>query len=220
MNTLKEFSQWLEEESRTPRFSIKKMKQIGSGGVSQESQVEMYQYLKKTLGESSWSGSFRYTWILDEQRVLKLIKSVDQVSQNQQELRNSECLGSEFAVQVFDYHPRFYWIIEERVEPLSEHQFIEQFNNKLGTKFKERTMLANDLDMDTILMITNVINHIVVGKERPSYQNIYPLFKRSNWFMGLAEKLRGCEVSSNDFHHENWGIRLGTGEFVLLDLGF
>jgi len=221
MKTLKEFNAWLEEE-QSFEFSIEKLKKIGTGPVSQETQVEIYRYLQKTLGQSSWSGSFRYTWPLDDQRVLKLIKGVDRISQNQQELKNSRCLGHDYAVQVLDYHPQFYWLIEERVEHLSDEQFVAEFNKKLGTNFGESVEGGHGGEMSTSFMITTVISNIVGGhmKRNDSYFKFYPYFLKSEWFAPLAEKLETCQVSSDDFHNENWGIRPGTGELVLLDLGF
>jgi hypothetical protein len=109
MKTLKEFTQWLEEETATHSdFSIEELKRIGKGAsVNQETQVAIYRYLKSTLGQSNWSGSFRYAWILDEQRILKLIKGVDRISQNQQELKNSTCLFLTFAPMILRYFQVF-----------------------------------------------------------------------------------------------------------------
>jgi predicted aldo/keto reductase-like oxidoreductase len=222
MKTLKEFSRWLEEEqsAKTPKFSIKKMKQLGSGVVDQQAQVQMYEYLNKTLGASNWSGSFRYTWILDDQRVLKLIKGVDRISQNKQELKNSQCLGPSYSVQVLDHHPQFYWLIEERVEHVDDEQLVALFNERLGTKFTNRTETLSGIDIDTTFMIMNVISDLVRNKKRQAYRDIYKHFENSEWFVGLLTKLKMCKVSSDDFITENWGLRKNTNELVLLDLGF
>jgi hypothetical protein len=222
MKTLKEFTQWLEEETATHSdFSIEELKRIGKGAsVNQETQVAIYRYLKSTLGQSNWSGSFRYAWILDEQRILKLIKGVDRISQNQQELKNSTCLGSHFSVQVLDYHPQFYWLIEERVNQLSEQEFVEEFSKQTGIKLEERTEFDDGLSLTTSIVLTDIVEHFVTGKKRDRYKTIYSKFSKSKWFMSLINKLKGCKVSSEDFHFENWGIRPSTGELVLLDLGF
>lgn len=222
MKTLKEFSRWLEEEqsAKTPKFSIKKMKQLGSGVVDQQAQVQMYEYLKKTLGASNWSGSFRYTWILDDQRVLKLIKGVDKIYQNKQELKNSKCLGPTYSVQVLDHHPQFYWLIEERVEHVDDEQLVALFNERLRTKLTNRTETLSGIDMDTTFMIMNIISDLVRNKKRQAYRDIYKQFESSEWFVGLLTKLKMCKVSSDDFITENWGLRKNTNELVLLDLGF
>lgn len=223
MKTLKEFTTWVEEETMVhTEFSIETLKAIpvSTTRITNKELAKIEQYVNHTLGQSAGKGSFRKIWIIDDNRILKLVKDADHVFQNQQEKMNTECVGVSYSAQVLDHHPQFYWLIEERVEPLSSSNFVAQFAKQLRTKLGPETKLADGVGMTTWFMITNVIGDLVSGKEDERYRNIYPLFRKSRWFTGLVKKLQGCNVSSEDFHYENWGIRPSTGEFVLLDLGF
>jgi hypothetical protein len=230
MRTLKEFTTWLnEEEAASPKFSIEQLKTIGVGDVSKENLVATHKYINRAFGPPKWEGSYRYAWPLENGTVLKVAKKINGIEQNENELRNSKCLGPEFSVQVIDYHPQFYWLVEEKVDELSEAEFVQEFNKKLGTSFQNRMEIDDDININTALLITDVIEDLVNGVKNKRYKKIYPLFTKSvwfdttsepTWFETLLSKLKGCNVSSNDFHHENWGIRPSTGEFVILDLGF
>jgi hypothetical protein len=222
MKTLKEFAAWIAEETDALQpFSIEHLKTIALDEPIRISKLnDINFYVRGTLGRPIASGSFRRTWIIDDKRVLKVVIDVVSIGQNEQEKLNAECVGSKYSVQVIEHHPLFYWLIEERVTPLSEMDFVNHFNQRLSTDFGKRMDLEQYGTKSTSFAITDIINDFVTGQRRRQYKIIYPLFERSEWFKGLIESLKGCEVSSNDFHYENWGIRPSTGELVILDLGF
>lgn len=218
MKSLKEFVQWLEEE--TEEFSIEKLKTFGTEKVSHHIKNQLFSYISKHLGNPKWGGDFRYAWPLDENKVLKLAKNLEGVEQNKLEYKNSQCMGSKYAVQVLDHHHQFYWLIEERLGQLEDNEFYAAINKKLGTNFGDRVMMPSGISIDSTLVIIGIIIDMVQKRRRAKYQEFYPYFENSEWFLGLVGVLEGCTVGYHDFHSGNWGIRPSTGELVILDLGF
>lgn len=203
MKTLKEFVNWLEEEKSPFSFDVFKTK---------SNLVEIRQYLNQTGKRPIGTGQTRTTWGIDEQHVVKVLNAKEDIDQNIQELKNSQCLGPTYSVQVLDHHPQFLWLLEERLQVVGDQ--IETYLHNLGV----------DVSSDQIDMLID----IGVSKEtkqshpRSAYlenQHVL-LYGENDWYTGLIDKLKHCNVHSEDFHSTNWGIRASTGKLVLLDLGF
>lgn len=116
-------------------------------------------------------------------------------------------------VQVLDYHPEFWWIIEERLNRIGSNDFISEFQKKLKMNFSD----LQEGDIQEIIACG--------ASENPYdyyhyYQEMNSKFLQSKWYRKLIDGLKKCHVSSEDFHNENWGVRPSTGDLVILDLGF
>lgn len=222
MRTLKEFMSWVDQETlKEGQFDLDGLKTVPSHQDPKFELLFIKRYLTQTLGQPITTGTYRFAWFLDEKTVIKIPKETQFLVQNENEVRNAACMGKEHTIQVFDHHPRFYWIIEERVRPLSEEEFVQEFSNQIGVPLDMETELSPDIpDFGTALLITDMIE-AMVNNERPKrYESVRWMFEKSPWLTKLIKKLQGCKVSGSDFHNENWGIRPSTGELVLLDLGF
>jgi hypothetical protein len=213
MKTLKEFSTWFNEETSHNVFSVEELKQ-------KVSHLEITQYAYKTLGQPINKGTYRSAWVIDEQRILKIVHETNFTNQNRQELKNSKCLGSVYSIEVFDNHPEFIWLIQERVQGLrTDEELVRAFGNAIGTQLPDE-LEVDGVERSTSELITTVIDNLANNERVWKYEPIYEIFEESDWFNGLIEQLRKCRVSSSDFHYENWGTRQSTGQLILLDLGF
>lgn len=203
----REFRRVLREEAAMG-FDLEHLKTLTNEDL--DNTEEITAYLRRTLGNPLGNGEFRTTYALGADKVLKLART--DRTQNSNEVKNSKCLPRPYVVQVLDYDPNYWWIIEERLKPLSGEEFVAAIEARIpGMEF--------DHDMD----ITSAIE--VGAAENPydydlHYQELNREMLKSPWYAKLIKVLKKCKVSSEDFHNENWGIRPSTGELVLLDLGF
>lgn len=167
---------------------------------------DILDYCFDTLGKPN-KGAARFAWNLNDSQVLKVVRELKYVDQNQQELKNIECVGERFAVKVYDFDKfNQFWIIEERVEAYPEAydnpKFIEKMNSILGTNYDDWFPI----------MGLFAIQGYDETKEK--------LLKTNAWFQNIVKALEDCDVGTEDLHPGNWGIRPSTGELVILDLGF
>lgn len=218
MKTLKEFSEWLEEQATRPPFDFEEF-------LKAETFLKALRYLVvtdlKQLGMGT--GTFRAAFQLDQSRIIKIAKIQVGIQHNQKEVRNAACLGPDNAIKVFDHHPEFWWIIEERADLVDDTEFVELFFGKLG-------LSQNDYPYFNETDIREVISIAKSGKQDSQYPDDYVFQKQlkasrnwlrdSVWFRELIQSLRGCDAGSDDFGANNWGVRLGTNDLVLIDLGF
>jgi hypothetical protein len=125
-------------------------------------------------------------------------------------------MGEVYAPKLYDFHPFFYWMLMERIEPITtEAQFVEQFSKHVGLELQPR-MVINGIDSNLALVITNLIG----GFQTKTYRDLLNKFGESTWFKSLISRMKKCRMDPGDLHYENWGLRPSTGELVLLDLGF
>lgn len=217
MKTLKEFNQWLEEEDNSkPEFNFEQFSRLGS-------RVEAVRYLVKTKIQKLGSGTFRTAFQLDSTRVIKIATMDEGIGHNQREFYHAKCIGQEYSIKVLDHHPDFWWLIEERAELLDDEQFIASF-------FQHLRVNQNDYQWFDDTDIRQAIELAQSGRTTSRYKEDFvfeKLFKAtqlwlktSPWYRGLIANLKGCRVGSDDFGTNNWGIRPGTGELILIDLGF
>lgn len=181
------------------------------------------QYLDSHL-EKVGEGHFRITYGLDENTVIKINKpNSEDTMQNAQEARNSRCLPKRYVVQVLDKHPEFWWIVMERLQGLSRERFVAEFEKRIGSLVPYK---PDGRGYDLEQKESRIMMAIEFGVQPYNSQSQGEIMKTHNewmknkWYAGLISALRKCQVQSDDFHHKNWGIRPGTGELVLLDLGF
>lgn len=206
MKTLRDFLLFLEkEEARAPRhFSLEQLK-----GLSTFREILIY--TDTNLGKPNSEGHFRKVWDVGEGMVLKLAKLRSYASQNMQEKKNLDCLGTDFAVKLIDYdQANFFWLLEEKLTPVSSEEFLSYFNSKLNQKFYN--------SMDVILLFTMLTQE---RAEFPEYRKIEQNLSETNqWFREFKSAIQSCNVPSWDFRPANWGRRTSSGDLVLLDVGF
>lgn len=193
-----------ELSAASNQFSIEEL-------ISIQTRRDVYTYLNQTLGHPLNGGSARIVYAIDDKTVIKYAYDGDYY-QNENELRNSKCLGKHYAVQVFQHHPEFWWLIEERL--------TQTTRTSLPEKFHELTGMLTDVATIKELFGFNSIKNDWDGIVHETTKVLHDKLMQNQWYSGLKKSLDGCGVSAIDFGFPNWGIRDSTGELVLLDLGF
>lgn len=204
MKTMKELLLFLEEEQSRTSFSIEKLKSLS---IFREVLI----YVESSLGAAQAQGGYRKTWDIGDGTVLKVVKLKSHTSQNIKEKENIECLGPRFAVRLIDHDAvNHFWLLEEKLEPVSPEEYVDHFNRLLGQRF--------DSSMEFGTLFTMLTQKRL---ELPEYRALQrKLFEENEWFRAFQAAIQGCNVPSWDFRPANWGRRPSTGEIVLLDLGF
>jgi hypothetical protein len=166
--------------------------------------TEIENYCRDTLGKPSGYGSGRIVWVIDQDTIIKVAR-YQPSKQNEKEFERSLCIGSEYAVQVIDYDINgFKWLIEERVETFkTDNNFVKYMNKKLGFEFEDYFQIVD--------MFSGFYYMKNIRDE---------LLKANKWLKDFLYTIQTCNMSSHDFHPGNWGVRLSTGELILIDLGF
>jgi hypothetical protein len=206
----KEFMRCIQEDTSDGVFSMQQLNAC-------HSLEEAFDYLTRTLKYLN-EGMYRATFLLDKTRVIKIALPQADDNQNAQELENSKCLPKNYVVQVVDHHPDFWWIIEEKLTPMNEVEFVSKFLSVTGQEDLEM-----EYDMDDQAISSSIelgVYGTVFSENKLKIVKYHRAFSQSPWYMGLIKALKKCQVSSADFHAGNWGIRPTTGELVILDLGF
>ena len=164
-------------------------------------------------------GQARVAYAVDDDKVLKVALSDNKAYQNKNEVQNTKCIGSQYAVQVLDYDPKFFsWILEEKVDSISRLVLVNKMNSLMGFEGTEFKFIGAADIQD---FFADMHNLLAGRSDDQRYQQRHNLLMKGNrWYVGLLGKLQKCKVASWDFHHQNWGIRPSTGELVLLDVGF
>jgi hypothetical protein len=191
-----------EEKGVSSSFSLEDLK-----AIPDIQGVLTYCYDK--LGKPSGDGQGRTVWVIDPSKIIKVLrKTTREGNQNEQEFKNSFCVGKKYAVQVLDYDLNgFKWLIEENVKTFDEQdqsgEFVRTINKVLNFEFEDAGEVAD----------------LFAGW--PKLDDIRDhLMETNEWFRELMKAVEHCDVSSHDFHAGNWGIRPSTGELILIDLGF
>lgn len=190
-----------EIPTKTGPFSLEILQNIAN-------ESHILKYIRQTLKKPISNGEYRSVWAIDNNTILKLAPKTRE--QNKTEVANAKCLGEKFAIKIMAAHSQYLWVIEERVQTLNEEQFMQKFNQLTGMNYTS--------PMQIILLFSNIRStnsqSIIKGQQAVQQPTNNP------WFRELADKLKQCNINSNDFHASNWGIRPSTGDLVILDLGF
>lgn len=169
---------------------------------------QTFDYLNRTLGHPKQGGQARVTYPLDKGMVIKFAYD-GAYDQNESEVRNSLCLGPDYAVSVIHHHPEFWWLVEERVEIFhNPNDFNEALFKVVGIRLTGAFDFPDAIQCEIHEKISDKAAHI--NEE----------LKQSPWYQELITRLKRCNVAARDFTYANWGIRSSSGELVLLDLGF
>lgn len=205
MKSLAEFHSWLREEQEGPtKFSAEYAKTLNT-------RPAIADYLHKTLGQPVANGMFRRIWEIDDDTIIKFGDS----EQNGNEYEHSKCLGPRFAVKVLDHHPQFHWIIEEHLMVLGTRELLTRLSKLVGKELGSSREIMNFFSASAKSMQNGL--KFAAPEWKTEFETLY---SKNEWFHNLMDGLKNCDVIAEDFHDENWGLRLETGELVLLDLGF
>lgn len=200
INSLREFMKFLlheEVQLNSLTFDLNKLKSIKGFDDIRAYIYDNLKYLAR--------GSARTTYVIDNDTILKFVNTPYFNSHNKNEVKHATCLGQSHAPIIVDYDKEnFYWIVEERLQPITGDELFDKLEQLIGVRFKSWTKLKD--------FFSNTHN-----PGNPEFDEVY---ERSEWLRKLVDEIRTCDVSADDFHDENWGIRQSTGELVLLDLGF
>lgn len=208
MKTLREFTGWLEEETK-PEFDFDHFSKL--------ERPKALRYLVQTNLKKINSGATRSVFRLDSAKVIKIATMEAGVFHNQQEFLSSTCLSSKYSVVVIERHPEFWWLIEEYLEPFfSEDRFEDVFFKHLGIHESWYQGLNGDDIVGAIKLGVWGSKHELPKRQEANED----WFTNSSWYAGLINAIKTCDVDPVDFYSENWGVRPSTGELVLLDLGF
>jgi hypothetical protein len=216
MKTLVDFTAWLKENNA--HFSVEELRSF-------ETYEQIKNYLTEHWGPPDFTGLYREVWVLDFERVIKLVKDED-VEQNKREIKNARCLGR-FATQIFEHDPKFRWVIQEKAMVLSEQDFLNKIQEQLGHEFYDYQEVQSFIYYSVLKLTYNteeeelwMADHLPSNIDPFLFKELFETIYGSNpWFADLINRLKKCRVDSSDFHHENWGIRPSTGELILIDLG-
>lgn len=202
----------VQQTTPKEKFSLLALKQL-------KTSKEMRDYVRKTLQLVGSPGQARAAYAIDNNTILKIARSDNKTYQNKNEVENSKCLGSAYSVKVLSFHPRYIWVVEERVKPITSSDEITAKFNQLTNLEDPELQFKSSLDIrDFLADMPSLLSRTAQSSR---YQHRHDLLMTSSpWYRGLIEKLNGCQIASWDFHKSNWGIRPSTGDLVLLDLGF
>lgn len=218
MKTLKEFTTWLEEQVQTkPAFDFEQFSQFTD-------RSKALRYLVTSNIKQLGSGTFRAAFQLDENRVIKIATINEGVDHNTREAKNSKCLGPDYAVMVLDHHPEFWWLIEERAKLIKDDElFVSLFLKRIGVS-RDNYSFIDDLAIQQAIEIAASGKTVSQYKDDWSFARLLKAnqhwLRTSGWYGGLITQLQTCKVGADDFNYNNWGIRPGSGELILIDLGF
>lgn len=200
--------EFFKEEVEKLGFSLEKLKTF-------DDTKKIIDYCYEILGKPLGFGSGRMVWAIDKNKIIKVAR-YQPSRQNEKEFENSFCLGKKYAVEVLDYDINgFKWLIEERVDTFkTSHSFAKYMNELFHTSSSEWEELFGSASLD-MFDIADIFADSYQKREMKKY-----LMQTNEWFRSLVLALNHCIVASHDFHDGNWGIRPGTGELILIDLGF
>ena len=173
-------------------------------------------YIRESLGEELGRGHARGAWAIDDKTIVKVVLGT-KLYENENEVKHAACLGEEYAVKVFEFHPEFWWLIEERLNPIQESDFVKRFNALTGV-----TMNSSDEIQDAFAFLDHMKDEWSVANDPafPASKLLHQKLLGNKWFAGLVDKIELCNVHPKDFHCKNWGLRPSTGQLVLIDVGF
>lgn len=199
------------ESEPVEAFSMEKLKQL-------KTSKDIRRYAQMTLPELG-RGQARVAYAVNDDKVLKVALSDNKAYQNKNEVQNTKCIGSQYAVQVLDFDPKFFsWILEEKINSVSKAVLVNKINSLMGFEGTEFEFVGGIEIQDFFADMQNLLAR---RSDNQKHQQRHDLLMKGNrWYVGLLGKLQSCKVASWDFHYKNWGIRPGTGELVLLDVGF
>jgi len=163
--------------------------------------AERFRYCKQRLEYIS-SGSGRYVFGIDEEKVLKLAKNQKGVAQNEQEYDMSNSVPY-IVAKVFDADDNYLWIEMERVNKIT----IKQFEILTGLNFREFQQAIRHHDLVTV---NNKAKFSV-----PSYDEMW----ENEFFMDIADLIGSYDMPSGDLMRINsYGVNK-RGEIKLIDAG-
>ena len=169
----------------------------------------------KYIGE----GSTRIVYELNNLQVIKFPIAEENIEQNLVEANTYKCLGSKFAAQIFSYDSNGFWLIMEKVKPLSESEFKNKINNLLGFELEYHSIKTKfNIDDFTELPFNMELADALIPYNQPQKNLHKILCEHSKWFREFNNKIVECKVHGKDLGYDNFGLR--NNGLVLIDYAF
>jgi hypothetical protein len=160
----------------------------------------------------------------DELVVLKVPRYPDAFEVNLSEVKNFSCLGEGYAARIVDSDKiNGLWLKMERVKTFKySDSFDSEVSKNLGFEFSREGMVKKfGLDPDSIARFPLLSDAFAPSKDYDKAINLRELLcKNSLWFREFNSRLVDCDIYAEDLDFKNFGLRMNTGELVLLDYGF
>ncbi len=159
----------------------------------------------------------------DELVVLKVPRYPDAFEVNLTEVKNFSCLGEEYAARIVDSDEvNGLWLKMERVNTFKHSDsFNHEVSKRLGFEFSKEGMIKKfGLAPDSIARFPLLFDAFAPGDYDKGINLRELLCKNSEWFREFNSRLIDCDVYAEDLGFGNFGLRMNTGELVLLDYGF
>lgn len=165
---------------------------------------QRYKYCKERLEYIS-SGSARYVFGIDNDKVLKLAKNPKGIAQNETEYKTASDMMCSGVAKVFDVDDDYLWLEMERVDKIK----IAQFEQGTGMKFKDFASCIRYY-WDTFKN---------GGNKWSSKPSCYDEAWENDFFCDISELMVNFNMSSGDLCRINsYGITQ-SGDIKLVDAG-
>lgn len=155
-------------------------------------------------------GAYRMVFAIGNQKILKVVKYFGDSKMNRLEVQNFKCLGPEYAPRVYEHNPKFYWVIYERIRPFSlKTQLVQQ---RVRETFEVDRYITDPEDIKEIRGdYTSTFLRL-----RGATHIAKKLYQLNLKYKDFVDRLKMCEVGTEDFYPRNIGFR-GRRGFVILD---
>lgn len=188
---------------------------------SSEGEPQSFRAEMKKLGFSFiGQGDSRMVFAINDQAVLKLSKSLWKHSQNQREVSIHNCLHDNdnfrWFARVLDYDKeKYFWLVMERVRPLSVFEVANHTKRLLGARAVELLKAKGYAPTNPASIL------MMLGENDELLKHLTEL---SEWLRGFSEALSQCGIAVDDLHSSNFGLRVkdsydAEGDLVVLDYG-
>lgn len=203
-STFEEYTPDYIKDVAARKFNIQTLKNLTNYQMA-------FDYAKMTLsvvggGRGDGVGSGRIAYDLGN-NVLKFAHNDNGIAQNFMEARIQN--HSDLLTDVFDMHPKAWWIISEKVKPFNGW---EQFSLLTGVP---KELL--DINMDATKVIGDKLTPDDLDKIRARYDLDSESLKFLNDLVNLRHKLD--LIGGDTFNPKHWGIN-SEGKIKLFDYGF
>ena len=177
------------------------------------SKEEVRNWAKKRFTEAGYkylgSGSYRIVFDLGNGTVIKLVLHSVFEKDMKIEIKNFQCLGSEYAPIVYDYDPNYLWVIYEKIRPFSVKSQVVQ--NRIRDTFEVDKYITDPEDIS--FLKGNYIDFVRFQGSRYIAKKLYRLNPK---YKDFIDRLKSCQINPYDFYPRNIGFR-GKKGFVILD---
>lgn len=197
----------IRSTSQSKTFNLRRFKDIAIIADEIRGFDYLYNYASKRL-KLLGEGSSRIVYLLSSQKVLKIATGPKGVAQNEVEIDvYTNPKTRPIIAKIFDYDPKFKWIISELVKEQSDSQLFQKLNLQHDIYFD--SMIA-DLDDNE-----NSIDEVV-----SKYGKYGGSAKLRNFLEALRTTMWENDLLPGDIAKPSHFGQTASGNIVLLDYGF